>query len=470
MSIVSIGSNQNIDTETPATTSGSGPSYTVTFGTTPTGIVIGDIGVMSTQDAGGGNASTYTFLITNISGANITLKYCSDTGGKGDHSPVGLYTGGGSSGSPVQATMNFKRCFSTVGLFEQKIDDSSVSHGFWASTSHVTGSMVADSEFEDQHIVFDQVQSLSSITLTVDENSRHSGAESTDFDAVATFLPPNVSVSGGQPHVIQINQDDCPMTCEWAQYDFSQINGNDRVAGSIGFYANSPPTGIIRNNLMQGYNGSVGGDNFINIHTNTTSDKTIYVIANNIVHDLKETSNDQVVAFNLNQNDGTGYIYNNTVYRLTSNGGSKQTQGVRWGTQLSTSKAYVKNNIVCNLVNNPRHFWFSNSGTNSFSLQDFNMSDTTALSSYEPTGANSLIDQNESTQIKFLSTTAGAVDLFLLDDSTAREAGEDLGTFHGVNIDASGFDRDAGGVEWDMGARQSSRAGAGNPAFFMFLD
>ena len=154
---------------------------------------------------------------------------------------------------------------------------------------------------------------------------------------------------------------------------------------------------------------------------------------------------------------------------MTSNGGSKQTQGVRWGTQLSTSKAYVKNNIVCNLVNNPRHFWFSNSGTNSFSLQDFNMSDTTALSSYEPTGANSLIDQNESTQIKFLSTTAGAVDLFLLDDSTAREAGEDLGTFHGVNIDASGFDRDAGGVEWDMGATQYSRAGA-NPAFLMFLD
>ena len=47
---VSIGSNQSIDTETPASTTGSGPSYVVTFGTTPSGIHVGDIGVMDTFD------------------------------------------------------------------------------------------------------------------------------------------------------------------------------------------------------------------------------------------------------------------------------------------------------------------------------------------------------------------------------------------------------------------------------------
>jgi hypothetical protein len=50
------------------------------------------------------------------------------------------------------------------------------------------------------------------------------------------------------------------------------------------------------------------------------------------------------------------------------------------------------------------------------------------------------------------------------------EAGDDLGTTNEVNIDINGFDRDGGGVTWDMGAHQVSRASTGNPAFFMFID
>ena len=108
---VSIGSRTTtVDTETPASSSGGGPLYTVTFGTTPSGIAVGDMGFMDTEDAAsGGNPSDYEFVVTAISGANITLKYLRDTGSKGDHSPLGLYTGAGSSGSPTQAAMVFKR-------------------------------------------------------------------------------------------------------------------------------------------------------------------------------------------------------------------------------------------------------------------------------------------------------------------------------------------------------------------------
>ena len=107
---VSIGSRSDtVDTETPAGSSGSGPLYVVTFGTTPSGIAVGHMGFMATQDAGGGNASDYEFVVTAISGANITLKYLRDSASKGDHSPLGLYTGAGSSGSPTQAAMVFKR-------------------------------------------------------------------------------------------------------------------------------------------------------------------------------------------------------------------------------------------------------------------------------------------------------------------------------------------------------------------------
>ena len=107
---VSIGSRTTtVDTETPAGSSGGGPLYVVTFGTTPSGIAVGDMGFMDTEDAGGGSASDYEFVVTAISGADITLKYLRDTGSKGDHSPLGLYTGAGSSGSPTQAAMVFKR-------------------------------------------------------------------------------------------------------------------------------------------------------------------------------------------------------------------------------------------------------------------------------------------------------------------------------------------------------------------------
>ena len=155
---VSIGSNQSIDTETPATTSGSGPSYTVTFGTTPTGIHVGDIGFMDTENAGGGGASDYTFLVTAISGDNITLKYLTDTGSKGDASPVGLYNGTGTSGSPNQAEMVFKRAFSTITLFEAMIDDASPD--YWGSSDDVVGELHADSNFTDATVNFDNKQSL----------------------------------------------------------------------------------------------------------------------------------------------------------------------------------------------------------------------------------------------------------------------------------------------------------------------
>ena len=57
--IVSIGSNQSIDTKTPSTSSGSGPSYTIGFTANPTiksasqnGIAVGDIATMDTDEAG----------------------------------------------------------------------------------------------------------------------------------------------------------------------------------------------------------------------------------------------------------------------------------------------------------------------------------------------------------------------------------------------------------------------------------
>ena len=107
---VSIGSRSNtVDTETPASSSGSGPLYTVTFGTTPTGIAVGHIGTVAAWSWDDETTSDYVFVVTAISGDNITVKYIKDSESRGDASPYGLYSTGGSSGSPVQQSMVFKR-------------------------------------------------------------------------------------------------------------------------------------------------------------------------------------------------------------------------------------------------------------------------------------------------------------------------------------------------------------------------
>ena len=57
------------------------------------------------------------------------------------------------------------------------------------------------------------------------------------------------------------------------------------------------------------------------------------------------------------------------------------------------------------------------------------------------------------------------------EDSVCREAGVDLGTTNGVNIDIDGFDRDSNGVTWDIGADQTANdAATGSPAFLMFVN
>ena len=78
----SIGTNTSIDTETPSSGSGSNP-YTVTFGTDPTGVSVGD-----SVHFDNGMGTVYVYLVTGISGSNYTLKWIS--GGMGATNPYGI--------------------------------------------------------------------------------------------------------------------------------------------------------------------------------------------------------------------------------------------------------------------------------------------------------------------------------------------------------------------------------------------
>jgi hypothetical protein len=442
---VSIGSNQSIDTEDPASSTGSGPSYVVTFGTTPSGISVGDIGFMDTEPAGGGDESDYTFLVTVIDGANITLKYLTDTGGEGDASPYGLYTGQGSSGSPTQAPMVFKRAFSTITLFEAMIDDALPA--FWGSTDDVVGECHADSPFtSDSRVRFTDKQSLASVKLTVVSGDRHDGTANS-----GVVIRPT-AYAGGYNSVIEPNIDN--FIIEWIEIDLTDTSTTKAI-----WLLGTNDDNIIRNNIIHSRTGNPTNYAVFGIHVNAAGASTDTMsILNNIIYDFRETSDDVGVGINTSTWQGTVNIYNNTVHNIEgdNSGSLKAAIGFKFNGNAN-SVANVKNNIVSQLIADTaaqhRAYWDDGTGTSNV---DYNLSDDTTDATYEAQGANSIIDATAA-EIAFVSTGVGTEDLHLDADSVCRRAGVNLGTTNEVNIDIDGRNRDETNVgSWDIGADQGA--------------
>jgi hypothetical protein len=96
--------------------SGSGPTYTVNYGSSVANVQIGDVVTVYKMEAGGGafsgsnEESKYTYHVTGITDSDtLTLKYITDSNGDGDDSPCDLPSGTGSSGSPNKAPHIFDR-------------------------------------------------------------------------------------------------------------------------------------------------------------------------------------------------------------------------------------------------------------------------------------------------------------------------------------------------------------------------
>ena len=455
--IVSIGSNQNIDTAVPSTTSGSGPLYDITWNKTlSTSVAIGDLATATDFTSG-----AYVYLITAISGSTYTLKYISGAGG--DQSPADLCDDSYCSTPP---TFTFKRAFSTITLFEAMVDDASPS--YWGSTDDVVGELHADSNFTDNTVNFNQKQSLSSVTLSVYEDDRHDGTA----ESGALWKP--TTGSGHNVGILVMNVDD--MTAEWLDISADSLDStNTNKFIVLGANCNN---NIIRNNLLHdkgGNPGNTGPQGIYNSAAGASSD-SIYVL-NNIIYNLVETTNDSAAGMLFTLWAGNAYVYNNTVYNVQGTGSGKHGIAIRFG-NVASSNTRIKNNIASKCegaaATNNRAYWKNASGSTVDSAN--NLSDDTADATYdaEDMGQNlndsSALIGKTAAEIAFVSTSAGSEDLHIQDSSVCSKAGVDLGTTNEVNIDINGFDRDGGGVTWDIGAHQVSRASTGNPAFFMFID
>ena len=455
---VSIGSNQSIATVTPASTSGSNP-YVITFTSTPSSnVAVGDIFVISDEVSFFG---TYTYLLTDISGSNYTLKQVSDGGaGMGDLSPYGNFDTYDDFFNPVQAYGIFKRAFSTITLFEAMIDDASPA--YWGSSDDVVGECHADSTFTDNTVSFDNKQSLASVKLTVNSDDRHDGT------AESGVLWKPTSGSGHNQGILRVGIDS--MTIEWIDFSLDSLDSTNTNKAIVLTGTNDDC--IIRNNLIHDKGGNPGSSAGIAIHViGAGASSDTLSILNNIIYNIVETGNDTAQGINTNQWAGIANIYNNTIYNIDAEGTTKEAWGIVYG-NVASAVVNLKNNLVAKMVadgaTDHERAYQKSDGSSTENASNNLSDDTVTTADYKAPGSDSLQDKTLA-QIDFVSTSAGSEDLHIDDDSVCRQAGVDLGTTNNVNIDIDGFDRDSSGVVWDMGADQTANESTGNPAFLAFV-
>ena len=362
------------------------------------------------------------------------------------------------------------RDYSTISAWEADLSDASI----YSDGDDAVGEMYADSTFTGATTTIDggtsiggsSGQDLNSVKLTVAAASRHDGtAES------GALLKPTAG-SGHNQGIIRINVDN--VTVEWLDISLDSLDSTNTNKAIV--LEGTNDGNIIRNNLIHDKGGNPGNTGPFGIHgigTGATTDDT-YVL-NNIIYNIVESSNDSLGAIIFYSWSGSLYVYNNTIYKLTAHGGNKDAIGIRFGNS-STSVSYIKNNIVSTLSSSDDKAAYFKQSSSSTAHTANNLSDTTTAATWnaEDMGQN-LNDSTALTgkslaDISFVSTTGGSEDLHIDEDSDCVDAGADLGTTNGVEIDINGRNRDSNGDTWDIGAHELVQEATAGAAFMIFVD
>ena len=362
------------------------------------------------------------------------------------------------------------RDYSTISAWEADLSDASI----YSDGDDAVGEMYADSTFTGATTTIDggtsiggsSGQDLNSIKLTVAAASRHDGtAES------GALLKPTAG-SGHNQGIIRINVDN--VTVEWLDISLDSLDSTNTNKAIV--LEGTNDGNIIRNNLIHDKGGNPGNTGPFAIHglgTGATTDDT-YVL-NNIIYNIVESSNDSLGAIIFYSWSGSLYVYNNTIYKLTAHGGNKDAIGIRFGNS-STSVSYIKNNIVSTLSSSDDKAAYFKQSSSSTAHTANNLSDTTTDATYnaEDMGQNlndgTALTGKSLADISFVSTTGGSEDLHIDEDSDCVDAGADLGTTNGVEIDINGRNRDSNGDTWDIGAHELVQEATAGAAFMIFVD
>ena len=367
------------------------------------------------------------------------------------------------------------RDYSTIVAWEADLSSGDA----YNDGDDAVGVMYADSTFTDATVTINggadigesSGEVLNSATLTVHADSRHDGTKET-----GALLKPTAN-SGHSNGIIRI-ESVCDLTIEWLDISMDSLDStNSNHAIRIASTSNEGGvTTTIRNMLIHDKGGNSGSDGpgaIVSAIAGEIDDS--WYILNNIIYSLIEGSGDSSSCINMRSYEGNLYIYNNTIYLIKSDGGSKDAVGMRFGNSAETD-ANIKNNIVSGLDGADKNHAYKCDDADATLNTANNLSDDTAdaADDAEDFGQNA----NDSTaligktlaQISFVSTVAGSEDLHIDADSVCVDAGADLGTAGGVDIDINGRDRDSEGDTWDIGAHELVADATTGAAFLLFLD
>lgn len=268
---------------------------------------------------------------------------------------------------------------------------------------------------------------LGTVTLTVVAGQRHDGTAGTGARLVSSAFRSFWFTGTG------VN-----WTLLWLEFDQNGKIG----ATSINHVANTASKNHrIHWIILHDHVNTSGSNHLIGFHSGIPP----LVLSNSILYnfDQQHVGNNTGYAISVTQGSGIPTsIYNVTIHNV------KATNGPARGIQHSDfSDKTIKNTIVTDVTE-------SGTGTAKCFQVDAPVAAVLSHNAASDTSASgtgsldSIVAADE-----FVSTVAGSEDLHLKAGADCIDAGTDLGTTPtGVNFDIDGYDRDAGGVTWDIGA------------------
>ena len=406
--ITSIGTNSSITTGTPSSCSGSSSPYTVAFPSAPTGVSVGDS--VSFTDAS--SFATYTYLVTDIDGSSLELKYLTDDGSYGDTSPCNLY-----NESFGQAEGTFKRTYSTITTWESNLDITSM----YSSNDDAIGQCYKDSNFNESFTINGGgTVGLDSVTLTAPSGQRHDGTAGTGV--INVYNSSNAATS-----TIGRNN----TTISFLEYKMGSNNSNNRA---VVLNSSAYTSVIFSQNIIHNLTGSA--PQAIVVESGNDSSDTRY-IHNNLIYDIDD-SDDRVKGVYA-WSTYPVKVWNNTLY-LIRTGRADKNAFAFYGS--STEVMELKNNLA---------IMTTSTGAEDFAYQYSSDSDYNGSDFSTATGGSN--DLTSLTTAVFEDYDASPPDFSLASGASPIDAGVDLGTTGGVNIDITGRDRSSDSA-WSMGAFQ----------------
>lgn len=394
-------------------------------GTGPWTVTITDGSVAKIGDAlFDEHATPRKYLITGVSGNDLTVRDSEGVGGAPDNSGT--------------STAQVKRYYATMTLWEADLDDT----GIYASTDDAQGEVYNDGALDELVTINGGATvNLDNIILTAADGEQHDGTEGTGARIVR-------GSSGGNGSILNIETTSAIAS---VTIEDLEIDGNAQTLHNFGIrHSVSGFTTIawIRRNIVHGLTSN---QTAIGI---AQANESPYRFLNNIVYDITSTS---VTDFSMWGIAGFvpfsgSVIANNTVHNLVNTGGSGGAVGISMG---DSSGHTLRNNYATLPTGGSSGTKTAFSPTDAaassiIASHNASTDDTAPDRSDDGTALHSITAADQ-----FVSLTGGSEDLHLKAGADLIDAGFDFATTPtGVNIDIDGNDREGFNSNWDIGAHQ----------------